>query len=147
MVNINKQWSDIWIEDDGIHMLKMACDRLFKENKPDYINDDYIIKFENIKKLKRLDYKDKNVMLVKIKDSSVEFEVRVNTFDQYVSLKKKALFKTTGTKRKTLLAIAFVGLLCVLVQINYIDIANKLAKSAQSVNLQRATIEYNANNK
>ena len=142
MVNINKQWSDIWIEDDGIHMLKMACDRLFKENKPDYIADDYIIKFENVKKLKRLDYKDKNVMLVKLKDSSVEFEVRVNTFDQYVALKKKALFKTVGTKRKALLAACFVGLFCILVQINYVDIANKIAKSAKNVNLQRAKIEY-----
>ena len=49
---INKQWNDIWIEEDGIHMLKLAYESLFKSKEaPSYIGDDYVIHFDNIKDL------------------------------------------------------------------------------------------------
>ena len=52
---INKQWNDIWIEEDGIHMLKLAYESLFKSKEaPSYIGDDYVIHFDNIKDVSEL---------------------------------------------------------------------------------------------
>ncbi|MBR1884598.1 MAG: hypothetical protein IJ809_06735 [Clostridia bacterium] len=138
----NKQWSDIWIESDGVHMLKMTYDSIFNGNAPDYISDDYVISFENITKLKKLDYKKKCVMLASLKDSSVLIEVPVTSFDDRLILKKNMLHKTVGTKRKTAILIAAVVLVFCLANVDYANLFKKLNESAKHIDLQRASIEY-----
>ena len=139
---INKQWNDIWIEKDGIHMLKIAYDSLFNSKKgkvvaPDYIKDDYIISFENIKKVDKMYYKGRRVMLVTLYDTDVQFEVTVKDFSDYRIIKENLLHKTVGTKRKFALAAVLTIIIVLMTNINYSKLLNNLLESAKNVDLGR----------
>ena len=145
---INKQWNDIWIEKDGIHMLKVAYDSLFnnkkeKLNAPEYIKDDYIISFDNITKIEKMYYKGRRVMLVSLKDTKKQFEVTVKNFQDYRIIKQNLMTKTVGTKRKFALAAAITIAIVLSSNVNYNKLVNNLIESAKNVDLQKTDVMLN----
>ena len=145
--NTNKQWSDIWIEKDGIHMLKIAYESLFnskytqtKTIVPEYIlKDGLVIKWDNIEKLRKLDYKNKYVVLATLKDTDVKVEVPIKSMEEKIIVKNKLSFRTVGTKRKILALAACAVAIAYLTTINYDRLFYKLSESFNHVNLSVAT--------
>ena len=143
---INKQWNDIWIEEDGIHMLKIAYDSLFNskygaKKAPDYIKEDYIIRFNNIRKIEKMYYKGRRVMLVTLYGTDKQLEVTVRNHKDYRILKQNLMTKTVGTKRKFLLAAAVTFAIVYLSSINYGVLFKNLSDSAKSVDLSKTEIQ------
>lgn len=145
---INKQWNDIWIEEDGIHMLKLAYDSLFNSKygtikAPDYIKDDYVIHFENIKRLEKMYYKGRRVMLVSLYDTDKQLEVTVRNYKDYRVLKSNLMTKTVGTKRKFVLAAVLTILIVLASNVNYKKLFKNICDSAKNVDLSVATMKQN----
>ena len=135
---INKQWNDIWIENDGIHMLKLAFDSLFKSKKesiPSYLDENYIISFDNIKKIQKMYYKGRRVMLVTLKDTDVQFEVTVKNFNDYRIIKQNLLTKTVGTKRKFALAFVLTIIIVLLCDVDYRKLKDDVVQAALHIDL------------
>ncbi len=133
---INKQWNDIWIEEDGIHMLKIAYDSLFNSfNAPSYIGDDYVIHFNNIKRLEKMYYRGRRVMLVSLYETDKQFEVTVKNYKDYRILKENLMTRTVGTKRKFALAAVLTVMIVLLSNVNYNKLFKNLCESAKNIDL------------